>query len=166
MHGCRYFAAPTLALGFVLFAASLPTSAQAQDRFLGTWMLDTDKSMYQRAEVAPERRILILEAADGGLRYTSRTWRPGNRTNFREVSYVAKYDGTEVTLPASGAKVMLMHPDAMTVKLHATALNGGMEDQTWTLSDDGQMLTIAVEGRDTTGAAFHNMLVYQRDDAD
>jgi len=166
MHACRHVAAMALAVGFILSAHPSPAVAQSQDHFVGTWVLDTEHSMYEPARFAPERRILMVEAEGNAVRHTIKTWRPGARTDLREVSYLATYDGPEVTVRENGAVVKLMRKDAMTVARHAMAQGGAMEDQEWKLSEDGQMLTITADGHDAAGNTFHSMQVYHREDAD
>jgi hypothetical protein len=148
-----------LALGLMLAAGGGALRAQAGNPFVGVWELDRFNSVYEPISMAPERRILTLEAAGDGVKSTTRTWR---NAVAADVTYTAGFDGKDYPTAAAGATVAFKRVNPTTVERTAK-LNGSVaETQTWSVSADGKTLTIKAEGTDTAGSAFSSTQIYRR----
>ena len=154
--------APLLALVCgVLFLAG-GTVGQAQtgiNPFVGVWELDRFNSVYEPITMAPERRILTLEAAGDGLKSTTRTWR---NSVAADVTYTAGFDGKDYPTAAAGATVAFKRINATTLERTAKLSGAVAETQTWSVSPDGKTLTIKAQGTDTAGNAFSSTQLYTR----
>ena len=137
--------------------------AQGPDPFIGTWVLDLDKSMYEPANTRPARRHLMVMVNGDQVTHTTDTWREtGFDLALRRVTYTARYDGREVTIPDSGAVVSLKRLNANTIERTAKAGGEALETATWTVSPDGNTLTVKTAGVDGGGTAYSSTQVYTR----
>jgi hypothetical protein len=149
----------TLVVGVLMLATGRAGVAQAANPFVGAWELDRFKSVYEPITMAPERRILTLEASGDGIKSTTRTWR---NAVAADVTYTAGFDGKDYPTAAAGATVAFKRINPTTVERTAK-LNGTVaETQTWSVSADGKTLTIKAEGTDTAGNAFSSTQIYTR----
>jgi hypothetical protein len=154
----------TIAVVLIALAAAAATlRAQGNDPFVGTWVLDIDKSTYEPANTRPARRHLIVTMNGDQVTHTTDTWRDtGFDLALRRVTYTARYDGREVTIPDSGAIVALKRINPTTVERTAKAGGQALETATWTVSADGKTLTVKTEGVDGGGTAYSSTQVYAR----
>jgi hypothetical protein len=146
--------------------ASVPLATQSNSPFAGTWVLDLDRSEFTPAEFAPDAKIVTMEMVGSQLRQTSRTVRGQGRGSVNEVSYTVGFDGSEVTIPASGVRIALKQIDGGTIERTARGDRGQMETSRWSVSRDRSTLTIATQGTDAYGAKYSSTQVFTLDTGD
>jgi hypothetical protein len=73
-------------------------STGVNDRVLGTWILNVDKSQYSPGP-KPKSQTRVYEVVKDGLKATVKTVQPDGRTTT--IEYTTKYDGLEY--PVSGS---------------------------------------------------------------
>ena len=150
---------------FVL-AAAPDTRAQSASPFVGTWVLDLDRSAFTPAEFAPDAKTVALEMVGNQLKQMSRTTRGTGRNPVNEVTYTVGFDGNEVTIPASGVRIMLKRIDDNTFERMARGDRGQMETSRWTVSSDRTTLTVTTEGSDAFGDKYSSTQVFTLDTGD
>src|SRR5688572_1094010 len=149
----------TLVVGVLMLASGRAGGAQAVNPFVGVWELDRFKSVYEPITMAPERRILTLEASGDGIKSTTRTWR---NSVAADVTYTAGFDGKDYPTAAAGATVAFKRVNPTTLERTAKLSGRVAETQTWSVSADGRTLTIKAEGTDTAGDRFTSTQIYTR----
>jgi hypothetical protein len=148
-----------LVAGVLILASGAAGIAQAANPFVGVWELDRFKSVYEPITMAPERRILTLEASGDGIKSTTRTWR---NAVAADVTYTAGFDGKDYPTAAPGATVAFKRVNPTTLERTAKLSGNLAETQTWSVSADGRTLTINAAGTDTAGNAFSSTQIYTR----
>lgn len=147
-----------LAVALLLASAA----SGATDPFLGTWMLNVQKSSYPPGKL-PKRMIIQMEAAGDGVRYRSETTDAGGRTSTAE--YVAGYDGKEAIVKGRVGlllPVSLKRVDSNTVE--ASYLRGFQVVATSrrVVSKDGLVMTVTTTSKDKDGNSVSNIGIYDR----
>jgi glyoxylase-like metal-dependent hydrolase (beta-lactamase superfamily II) len=142
-------------------AAAAPARASA-DPLAGKWIMDVFTSKYEPANLTPYRREMTISFAGDELTHASSTWRrQGNASPLTTVTYKAKIDGKEYSIPYTASKVVLKRVDARTLERTLSG-NDGKETATWTLSADGKTLTVVATGTDPTGVAYSSTQIFQK----
>ena len=112
--------------------------------------------------LTPYRREMTISFAGDELTHASSTWRrQGNASPLTTVTYKAKIDGKEYSIPYTSSKVVLKRVDARTLERTLSG-NDGKETATWTLSADGKTLTVVANGTDPTGVAYSSTQIFQK----
>lgn len=148
--------------GVALFSAGRPSAqAQAGNPFVGVWELDRFKSVYEPITTAPQKQIFTVAATAtaGELSFRTRTWR-GEVAS--DTTYNAKFDGMDYPTSAPQTLVSFKRVNANTVERTAKLFGEVAETATWTVSQDGKMLTITRKGTDTTGTPFSSTALYNK----
>jgi hypothetical protein len=138
-----------------------PAGGQAKDPFLGTWMLDSDKSTFVPGPV-PEDRTMTFEAKADGLHNITRT-----RNLFLggtdDIDYTAKFDGKDYPITGTGLDtVSLKRVDANTIERTGKVHGKVTESCTMKIAPDGKTLTMTVKGS-YNGTDYHSTQVFERD---
>jgi hypothetical protein len=133
-----------LAFAVVMFLVANRAVAQVrtEDKWIGTWMLNKEKS----GKGAPESSINTIEAIPGGIKVISQSVNSRGATTRTE--YAAKYDGQDV--PVSGAaadataavtridsntyEVVMKSQGATTLARHVISADGKTRTVTQTLT--------------------------------
>jgi hypothetical protein len=118
---------------------------QAKDPFLGTWMMDSDKSTFVPGPV-PEDRTMTFELKDGALHHITRT-----RNLFLggtdDIDYTAKFDGKDYPITGTGLDtISLKRIDPNTIERTGKVRGNVTETGTMKVSPDGKVLTITIKG--------------------
>ena len=118
---------------------------QAKDPFLGTWMMDTDRSTFVPGPV-PEDRTMTFELKDGALHHITRT-----RNLFLggtdDIDYTAKFDGKDYPIAGTGIDtISLKRIDPNTIERTGKVRGMVTETGTMKVSPDGKVLTITIKG--------------------
>jgi len=135
--------------------------AWGADSNLGTWKLNVDKSKYSPGP-APKSVTLIIEAHDGGIKYTSH----GENAQGApiHIEFTAKYDGQDnpVTGSPDFNSIALKRIDAHTIE--ATIKKDGMVMGTsrTVISLDGKTRTLTSKGKNAAGQDVNNVVVYDK----
>ena len=142
--------------------------AQARPGFSGTWVLNQDRSSFQPQANRPTRRVVTLEVQGDDVTHTTETNRtvfldvePFQEVSTTRVTYAAKFDGREVAVPNSSARVTLKRLNASTFERKGTT-GKASETGTWALSPEGNTLTVTTRGMDEYGMAYESVQVYER----
>jgi len=138
----RRFAVSAVILGLVLGLGA--TLAAQADPFVGTWVLNVEKSEFNTGGGAAVRsRTLVITAKPMGVfNHTQDTYRQGNDA-VTKIVYDAKYDGTTLA-KVTGAAFEEVSFKKTGNTMVRTAKNRGMdvETATYTLSPDGKTLWV------------------------
>jgi len=135
--------------------------AQTQDRAIGTWKLNLNKSKY--APGPPPRSLAItFEPAGRGVRVTIRGENADGQPIHAE--YVANYDGKNY--PVTGARdydtVVLRRIDASTVESTHKRIGLVVLTLRRVVSKDGMVLTAVTSGTEASGRKIKNVAVFDR----
>lgn len=144
----------TLGVGATLIAQA--------DPFMGTWVLNVDKSEFQAGGGAAVRARTIIIAAKGDMvTHTQETYRQGNDA-VQKLWYDAKYDGKDYG-PVTGGAFDAVSFSRMGRTLTRTAKNRGMdvETATFTLSADGKTMTVVTKGNNY-GVMYGSTQVFEK----
>jgi|SRR5579872_4453013 len=149
-----------LLLAQTLCSNASPAGNQAKDPFLGTWMLDGDKSTFVPGPV-PEDRTVTFEAANGGIHHITKT-----RNLFLggtdDIDYTAKFDGKDYPITGTGLDtVSLKRLDANTIERTGKVRGKPAETCTMKVSADGKTLTMTVKGS-YNGTDYSSTQVFER----
>jgi hypothetical protein len=143
-----------------LLAAYQSQASAAEDRILGTWVLNLAKSKF-RPGPPPKSQKRIYEAHRDGVKTTIITVYADGRST--SIEYAANYDGVEY--PVTGAPdsdaIALKRIDANTAE--STLGHGGkvMAIARRVVSEDGKTLTITYRGM-WDGEQSNNVAVYDK----
>jgi len=144
----RYVAhgsALALLLGSMLLLDARPAAAQTKDPFLGTWILDADKSQFVPGP-GPEDRKMIFEAKENGIRHTTKTLNAFLSTTD-DIDYTARFDGKDYPITGTGLDtVSLKRIDAYTIERTGKVRGKVAETGTMKVSADGKALTVSLKG--------------------
>lgn len=134
-----------LLLGWSVFPATPPAMGQGKDPFLGTWLLDSDKSTFVPGPV-PEDRTMIFELKDGALRHLTKT--PNLFLgNTNDIDYTARFDGKDYSITGTGLDtVSLKRVDSHKIERTGKVQGKVTEHCTMEVSRDGKVLTLTVKG--------------------
>jgi len=144
-------------------AAAAPARRASGNPLEGTWSLNTFTSKYQPANLTPYRREMTVTFDGDEMTHAASTWRRiGNASPLSTVTYKAKLDGKEYTIPYTTSMVTMTRVDARTISRTLSGTDSGKETATWTLSADGKMLTVVATGTDPTGVAYSSTQVYEK----
>ena len=139
-----------VALALLASAPAIPGNAapggnQAKDPFLGTWLLDADKSTFVPGPV-PEDRTMICEMKDGALHHLTKT--PNLFLGGTDdIEYTAKFDGKDYPITGTGIDtVSLKRVDANTIERTGKVRGKPAETCTMKVSPDGKTLTVTIKG--------------------
>ena len=151
-----------------LLGATLVAAAQAPKTFTGTWLLNQDKSSFDPPDNRPTNRIVTLTIAGDAIEHTTETLRtvyldvePFQEASTTKVTYQARFDGQEHAVPNSSTRVRLKRVSATSFERSATS-GRASETSVWSLSADGNVLTVTTKGTDAAGAASRSEQVYDR----
>lgn len=131
----------------VIAALVLPSAVvlgQSKDPFIGTWVVDRSKSDFD-PPTPFQKRTLIIQEAEGGLTFTTRTI--SDRLAVSETSYTGRADGTDLPIEGSALDaVSLRRLNATTLERTGKLRGNAVETATMKLSADGKMLTLTSKG--------------------
>ena len=147
---------------FLLAAGQLAGLIAAEDDpFAGRWQLAVDRSTFDPGPPLVSS-ILTIAAIPDGRRVTTDSVAADGRT--MRTSYAATFDGGDHPLEGSTAidTVALRRIDSRTIE--RTDRKDGRVVTTYRLhvADDGETLTITMNGMSTMGQPVRNLLVYRR----
>jgi hypothetical protein len=128
---------------FMLFASAF--AAFAQSPLIGKWKFNPQKSQLT-GDV-----IRFSSTPDGSMEYTA-----------EGRSYTFKTDGKEYTTPTD-AKVTWKKVDDHTWQSAAERNGTALGTRTWTVSPDGNTLTVEDKGTTPSGQPFDDTSIYTRD---
>jgi len=133
------------------------------DPLEGKWNMNTFTSKYEPVGLTPYRREMTIAFEGDEMTHASSTWRrQGNASPLSTVTYKAKLDGKEYTIPYTTTKVTLRRVNPTTVERSLVGQDGSSETSTWTLSADGRTLTGVASGKDPTGVAYSSTQVFEK----
>ncbi len=142
-------------------ASAAVVAAPAVDPLLGTWQLNVAKSTFSPGP-APKSDTRTYAATEQG---TAMTWKNVGADGKEIVAKSTfKVDGKDYPLTgfANFDSISLKQVDDLTV--HSTQKKGGkvVGTTTRTVSKDGKVLTLKSKGTSATGAAYDNVMVYDK----
>jgi hypothetical protein len=142
-------------------ASAAVVAAPAVDHLLGTWHLNVAKSTFSPGP-APKSDTRTYVATEQGTAMTWKTVGADGKEVIAKATF--KVDGKDY--PLTGAanfdSLSLKQVDDLTVL--STQKKGGkvIGTTTRTVSKDGKVLTLKSKGTSATGAAYDNVMVYDK----
>ena len=137
------------------------TAADAPDPVVGTWKLDTAKSKFTPGPAPKSQTRTYAETAQG----TAMTF-TGVAANGSSMSGQStfKYDGKDYKITGSADYDTLSLKRLNGTTVRADLKKGGkvVGATIRTLSGHGKVLTLASKGKGATGAAFDNVMVFDK----
>jgi hypothetical protein len=160
LRNARRFGLLAVILGIAL-GLGATVLAQA-DPFMGTWVLNVEKSDFMGGGGAAIRSRTITIAAKGDMvTHTQDTYRQGNDA-VQKIWYDTKYDGKDYG-PVTGGAFDQVSFSRMGRTMTRTAKNRGMdvETATYTLSADGKTMTVVTKGNNY-GVMYGSTQVFEK----
>lgn len=163
--GRLLFLGMILGLGGIDGAESLvplQSSAATEDRVLGTWILNLEKSTYDPGP-PPRSQKRIYEAEGEGVKATIVT--VDSEGQKFTAHYTANYDSLEYPLTGSAqvdaiALKRLNDTTAEATLTHARTVIGTARR---IIAEDGKTMTISFEGTDGSGRKVRNVAFYDKE---
>ena len=144
--------------------------AQSIDPFIGTWVLNVEKSTYEN-QPAPKSVIRTIDyERDGMILVTAHTTSAAGTTSF--VHYLFTLDGKkheEMTRASAGGSAARTPTYVSASKVNDRAINlvfksGGtvIISHEWTVSDDGKVLTAKRTATNAQGQRVYSVQVFDK----
>jgi hypothetical protein len=146
---------------FVASLLAFASVASAADPVIGTWQLNLAKSKFSPGPAPKSETRTYAAGADG----ITMTWK-SVAANGKETSVTSTFKTDGKDYPVTGSPnfdtLALKQVDGNTV--HSTQKKGGkmIGETTRSVSKDGKTLTLASKGTGADGAAYDNVLVYDK----
>ena len=143
-------------------ALALGTTLIAQaDPFMGTWVLNADKSQFVSQGAAVRARTITIAQKGNVISHVQDTYRVGQDA-VQKVSYDVTYDGKDSTTVV-GAAFDVVTITRMGNTLTRKAKNRGteVETATYTVSPDGKTMTIVTKGNNY-GVEYSSTQVFEK----
>lgn len=147
-------------LGVVLTAAA--SIAMAADPLFGTWQLNLAKSKFSPGPAPQSMTRVYAESAPGAITLTVNATSAGGKSGT--TTYTYKNDGKPYPVSGSADADMASVTTVGPLKANFKQMRAGATIATGvrTLSKDGKTLTVAQKGTHASGAAFDDVMVYDR----
>lgn len=133
-------------------------------RYLGTWLLIPELSVYATGTPPASGRYVIVRASDGQLELAV-TWRMPGDTSDRFTRFGGRSDGSRTQLPATDSgpdAFSLTHIDDCTLDSAAWRGENRVAYARRVTSGDGTLLAVVQEVTASDGATVRNFQVYRR----
>jgi len=147
-----------------LIALAITTvAAFGADNTMGTWKLDVAKSKYTPAPMPIKSLTLTREAADGGVKNTTKGERADGTTV--NASYTAKYDGKDVQVTGNSQYdvISIKQVNANTLTDERKKTGGPYKATGRTvISNGGKTMTTTTNGTNADGKEFTQVLVFDK----
>ena len=147
-----------------LIALAITTvAAFGADNTMGTWKLDVAKSKYTPAPMPIKSLTLTREAADGGVKNTTKGERADGTTV--NASYTAKYDGKDVQVTGNSQYdvISIKQVNANTLTDERKKTGGPYKATGRTvISNGGKTMTTTTKGTNADGKEFTQVLVFDK----
>jgi hypothetical protein len=153
-------ALPCLAFGQAQTPTKPPT-AQAPDPMVGTWELNLAKSTFTSG-APPKSSTRTFEAVPNGYRFVNRGVDAAGKPVLSQ--WTAYFDGKDYPLTGSpdSDTISIKRIDGFTGESIQKKAGKVVYRNRRVISPDGKVFTLTVEGTDTQGKAFTNVLVFDR----
>lgn len=145
-------------LGVMLTFGTL-TLAQG-DPFVGTWVLNVEKSQFQTGGAAVRSRTLTITPKGDMFTHVQDTYRQGQDAVIKVV-FDAKYDGSEAAVSGAAFSSVSFTRMGRTMTRKAKDVGMEVETATYTLSADGKLLTIVTKGNNR-GIEYGSTQVFEK----
>jgi hypothetical protein len=151
-----------LVIGTVLSIVSGATAfAAAADPAIGTWTLNVEKSKFTPGPAPKSATRTYAQTADGVALTFSAVAADGSATSGKSTF---KYDGKDY--PISGSSdydtLALKRVNGTTTKAVLKKDSKVIGWTTRTVTSHGKVLTLSSKGKDSKGAPFHQVAVYDK----
>ena len=151
-------------VGVFAVLAPLLGAQSGRDAFVGTWVLDINRSTFVEDTAVPNARMTTFELVGDGLRQIVETT-IGNGLIDR-TEYSAKFDGKDYPISNSSLDFVSLKrvaPRKME-RLGKRRATGDkiVETSTREVSADGRTLTITSNGIDSSGREYRTLQIYMR----
>jgi hypothetical protein len=144
-----------------LLAVTPALGAQKPDPFVGTWILNIEKSKYTPGPM-PKSSTVVYSAEGAGLKVVAKTVNAEGKDVALE--FTANFDGKDYPVTGSPDYDTISLKRVSTHKIEFTRKNGGAVVQTGTImvSEDGKTRTVITDGKNAAGETIHAEAVYDR----
>lgn len=166
MHAHRYRSVVFGVVFGVVLGAALPLAtqslmAQTKDPLVGNWILNVTRSTF--AGPPPVKRTMMFTMVPNGIKQTITTTTAGQANITYHLVYTAQFDGQDYPADVASAldTVSLKRIDTRTVERIGKVKGRIVQTETYSVSPDGRMLTVAQEGKND-GAPFKSSQLFER----
>jgi hypothetical protein len=151
----------SLLVGTVLAIGATAVAAGTADPVVGTWVLDVAKSKFSPGPGPKSQTRTYTATADGIELVVTGTAADGSAVSQKS-SY--KYDGNDYAISGSSSydTLSLQKIDDNNVESVQKKAGKAVGKTTRTVSKDGKVLTLASKGTGASGAAYDDVLVFDR----
>jgi hypothetical protein len=130
--------------------------------FVGTWVLNLEKSSFNPPSTALKSETVVIEAQDNGLKFVfDNVDAEGNASHFEEAP---KFDGQRYPVTGAGSTEMVTMKKTGDSSFEQVVLRDGEEVETVqvALSADGMTSTATINAKDENGQEATSTLVYDK----
>jgi hypothetical protein len=149
------------ALAGLLVAAAPAIASANPDPFVGTWVLNLEKSKYTPGPM-PKSAIVVYSAEGDGLKVVAKTVNAEGKDTG--VEFTLTLDGKDSPVTGSPDYDMISSKRVSSNKIEFTRKKGGevVQTGTMTVSEDGKTRTVITDGKNAAGETIHSEAVYDR----
>jgi hypothetical protein len=130
--------------------------------FVGTWVMNVDKSEFYPPESALKSDVVVIEAQENGLKFTfDRIDAEGNAVHMEEAP---KFDGNKYPVIGEGITEMVTLKRLGDNSFEEGVFQDGVEIQTVQVvfSDDGKSSTVTAKTKDENGQELTSITYYDK----
>lgn len=143
----------------VIMAFGTLTLAQS-DPFVGTWVLNVDKSTFNTGGAGVRSRTLTIAPKGDMFNHTQDTYLQGQDAVLK-VIFDAKYDGSPAAVTGAAFSQVSFTRMGRTMTRKAVDVGMEVETATYTLSADGKTLTIVTKGNNR-GTEYGSTQIFEK----
>ena len=158
LRNARRFGLYVSILGLTL-ALGVSVSAQ-NDPFLGTWLLNLDKSEIQTTGAEVRERTFHIERKGNLYTHSQETFRVGQDA-VQRVWYDATYDGKEAKVTGAAFDAVTFSRQGSTLTRKAFNRGQEVETATFTVSADGKTMTVVTKGNNY-GVEYGSTQIFEK----
>ena len=159
MRSARRIGLYAVILGLALGLGA--TLAAQADPFMGTWVLNAEKSEFNTTGAGARARTITIAAKADKISHMQDTFRVGQDA-VQRLTYEAKYDGKDYGPVIGGAFDMVSFTRTGTTLVRkAKNMGKEVETATYTLSPDGKTMTVVTTGNNY-GVEYGSTQVFEK----
>ena len=156
-NACRF----GLYVGILGLTLALGATVSAQnDPFVGSWLLNLDKSEIQTTGAAVRERTFHIERKGNIYAHSQETFRVGQDA-VQRIWYDATYDGKEAKVTGGAFDAVTFSRNGTTLTRKAFNRGTEVETATFTVSADGKTMTVVTKGNNY-GVEYGSTQIFEK----
>jgi hypothetical protein len=150
-----------LYVGILGLTLALGATVSAQnDPFVGSWLLNLEKSDVTSPSAEIRERIFKIERKGNVYPHSQETFRVGSDA-LQRIWYDATYDGKEAKVTGGAFDAVTFSRDGNTLTRKAFNRGTEVETATFTVSADGKTMTIVTKGKNY-GVEYGSTQIFEK----